>query len=575
MQGLVLALFLLFSFRLWYLQVHKGDYYAEKARENRLQFQPIYAPRGLIRDRQGVLLAINEPAYALAIVREESPNLDAAITQIGQWTGIAFEDLKTDLKRGRVRMKSFEPQILVPNLSLELLAQAEGNALDWPELRVVTQPRRFYPQKELLSHVLGYVALANEDELNKDAGLILGDSVGKQGLELVLEKNLRGKRGYRQLEVDVIGRILSDTIGEQPSAGRDLSLSIDLELQRLVAEQMKGQAGAIAVLAPNSGEILAFVSQPGYDPNLFVKGINPTLWNELLNHPQHPMQNRVIQSVYPPGSVFKLVTAGCGLERGNLDPHRTVFCSGGYSMGSRVFRCWKRGGHGTVDLQKAISESCDVYFYQLGERLGIDEISDFAKKCGFGSPTGVELPHEKSGLIPSSAWKQKRYGVQWMGGETLNAAIGQGYTVVTPLQVGRFVAALVNGGDLYQPTLLLGERPVFQGKLPLSDENRKRIIAGMVAAVEGNRGTAGRIRRKGIFIGAKTGTAQVVRMKDEYEGRDTESIPYKHRDHAWMVSFAQQGSRAFVVVVMVEHGGHGSSAAGPPTVAIYNHLFKN
>ena len=567
------GLFCAFGLRLWFLQIYKGEFFARKAKDNRLRRQSIYAPRGLIVDRDGKLLAINEPSYSLAIVREDCPDIDKVLLQVSKWTTIAFEELKRTYVRGRKRVKSFEPQIIIPNLSFELLARIEAYAPHWPGLKIMVRPRRKYLQGPVLAHVLGYVAQASEEELNKDSELALGDNIGKQGLEYVLEKRLRGKKGLKQMEVDAVGRTLHEELIRPPVAGEDIRLSLELELQKKVYDLMKGRAGAVIVMEPDSGQILSLVSSPSYDNNQFVQGISVDSWRSLLKNPLHPLQNRCIQSVYPPGSVFKLVVASCGLYEKKVDPEKKIFCSGAYRLGRRVFRCWKKYGHGWVDLTRSLIESCDVYYYQLGKELGVDKISTFAKKCGFGRLTGIDLPHEKSGLIPDRKWKLKRFKEPWQGGETLNMAIGQGYTLVTPLQVARFVSALINGGKLYKPSLLAEEAKVGEEDLPFGEDIAQKIIQAMIRTVEDEHGTARRLKKKGVLIGAKTGTAQVVKLLSDYEEKETEDIPYRFRDHAWMASFAQKGNKRYVVVAMIEHGGHGGAAAGPIVRAIYDFIF--
>jgi penicillin-binding protein 2 len=357
----------------------------------------------------------------------------------------------------------------------------------------------------------------------------------------------------------------------RPEAGQDLRLSIDLDLQRHAFKQLDGQAGAIVVMEPATGRILAFISQPSYDNNMFVSGLSQEQWASLRDNPRHPLQNRVVQSMFPPGSVFKLVVGGAALHYG-VDPAETFYCPGQIKFGRRVFRCWKKGGHGHVDFMKGLTQSCDVYFYYIGDRLGIDKMSEFAKACGFGQKTGIDLPHEKSGLVPTPEWKKKRFGEPWVGGENLNTAIGQGYTLVTPLQVARFIASLVNGGLLMKPQLLADTDPEVQGSLPLSDEDRQLIVDTMIATV--NEGTARRLKRKDAVMGGKTGTAQVVRLKLKgEERRKLEEMPYEERDHAWLASFGSKNGKTYVAVCMVEHGGHGSSAAGPILKEIYKHLF--
>ncbi|MFK4764013.1 penicillin-binding protein 2 [Desulfobaculum sp. SPO524] len=572
LQCLIWGLFCLFALRFWYLQVHKGAEFAQKARDNQLRQEYLHAPRGLIRDRSGTLVAVNEPAYALGLIREDVRDIESTLDQISAWTGVERADLEKKFKKGRRRVKPFEPLILVPDLPFEQLARIEANALFWPGLEIVVRPRRFYPQGALLSHVLGYVAEANEDELEKDPSLSLGDNVGKGGLEYMLEDRLRGEKGLRQLEVDATGRRLNQHTLRPPQAGEDLTLSIDLGLQKRCSDMLEGKAGAIVVMEPESGEIRAFVSQPSFDANWFVTGLSNKQWASLRDNPMHPLQNRVVQSTYPPGSVFKLVVGGAVLAEG-IDPKEEVYCPGFMKLGRRVFRCWRKWGHGKTDFMKGLVKSCDVYYYEMGNRLGVDKLSAFSMACGFGEKTGIRLPHEKSGLIPTREWKRRRFGESWQGGETLNMAIGQGYTLVTPLQVARFIGALLNGGDILRPKLIAGGEPEKLGHLPLSDEHRELLVKSMVETV--NTGTARRLKRRDAVMGGKTGTAQVVRLKLKKgdKRRKLEEMPYEERDHAWLASFGEKDGKTYVAVCMVEHGGHGGSAAGPILKSVYQYLF--
>lgn len=574
LQGLILLLFCIFALRFWYLQIHKGEYFSEQARNNQLRQDSLYAPRGLIRDRNGELLAVNEPAYALGIVREDCKDLDATLKTVSQWTGVDLAKLKKVFKKSRRRVKPFEPLILVPNLTFEQVAVIEANSLHWPGLEVVVRPRRKYLQGPLLSHVLGYVSEVDEAELENDSELAVGDYVGKQGLEYVLEKRFRGVKGRRQSEVDATGRRLKQRILNPPAAGEDIDLSIDLGLQELGGKLLEGKAGAVVVMNPDNGQILAFVSAPSYDNNAFTDGLSQKEWVALRDDPRTPLQNRVIQSVYPPGSVFKMTIAGAGLYYGMVKPEDTVYCPGHMQLGKYVFRCWKKGGHGETGLEKSLVESCDVYYYKLGKKLGVDRMSEYALAAGYGKPTGIALPHEKSGLIPTRKWKKRRYGEIWHPGENLNFSIGQGYTLVTPLQVARSISSLINGGRLLRPQLLAGEPAEEQGVLPINEKQREIIRNAMIETVDGPRGTARRLRMKGVVVGGKTGTAQVVKLTDELKKMKDEDIPYKYRDHAWMASFAEKGTERYVVVCMVEHGLHGSSGAGPVVKAIYDYIFK-
>lgn len=574
LQALILFVFCLFSVRLWYLQIHRGEEYSLKAKDNQLRQERVFSPRGLIRDRNGDLLAVNEPAYALGIVREDCPDIDKTVHQIAAWTGRDYFDLKGLYNKKKRRVKPFEPLILVPNLSFDQLAIIDANRLRWPGLEIQVRPRRQYRYGELFAHVLGYVAEANEQEMEKKADLDLGDYVGKQGIEFMLEDRMRGVKGLTQFEVDVTGRRLQERILKHPRAGHEISLSIDLELQKIAMDWLSEEAGGVAVMDANTGQLWALATAPSYDSNDFSSGLTPEQWAALRDDPLHPMQNRVIQSVYPPGSVFKHVVAGAGLHYDMIDPKETVHCSGQTKLGRQVFRCWRKGGHGKVDLEKALVQSCDVYFYKIGKKLSVDRMSEFAQACGFGKPTGIQLPHEKSGIMPTREWKRRRFGEGWQGGDNYNMAIGQGYTLVTPLQIARFFAAVINGGKLLKPLLLKDDKTVVQSMIPLNEEQQKRLETALIETVENPRGTCRRIRTKGVMVGGKTGTAQVVRLTDELKKLKDDDIPYKFRDHAWMAAIAEQGDRKFAIAVLVEHGLHGSSGAGPIVKAVIEYLFK-
>jgi len=575
LQTLILAVFCLFAVRLWYLQIHRGEEYARKARENQLRQESIFSPRGLIRDRNGDLLAVNEPAYALGLVREDCPDIDKTLHQVAMWTGEDFKELKALYTKNSKRVKQFEPLILIPDLSFHQLALIDANKLRWPGLEIQIRPRRQYRYGMLLAHVLGYVAEANEEEMEKKPDLALGDYVGKQGIEFMLEDRMRGAKGLSQFEVDVNGRRLQERVLKHPRAGHEISLSLDLGLQKLAMDWLSEEAGGVAVMDADTGQLWALATAPSYDSNDFSSGLSEEQWAVLRDNPLHPMQNRVIQSVYPPGSVFKHIVASAGLHYGMLDPKETINCAGQIRLGRRIFRCWRKGGHGKVNLEKALVQSCDVYFYKMGKKLTVDRMSEFALAVGFGKPTGIRLPHEKSGLMPTRAWKRKRFGEGWQGGDNLNMAIGQGFTLVTPLQVARFFAGIQNGGKLLKPLLLKGEKTVVQAEIPMTEEQIALIRQALVQTVDNDRGTCRRLRTKGVVVGGKTGTAQVVRLTDELKELKDDQIPYKFRDHAWMAAIAEKDGRRFAIAVLVEHGLHGSSGAGPVVKAVIDYLFMN
>ncbi|MDR2124749.1 MAG: penicillin-binding protein 2 [Desulfovibrio sp.] len=568
LYGLTAFLFVLFVLRFWYLQILHGEEYAQKANANRTRRESVFATRGIILDNKGRLLAENRPAYVLTLVRDDCPDIPATLAQVSRWTGNSLSALRNRFRQDSMRVKSFQPQIVATDIPFEKIYEIEQQIFQWPGLAVETRQRRWYPYGPLFAHILGYVADAGEKDLRADEKLALGDIVGKQGLELVLEKSLRGAKGLNSVEVDALGRRLNKRREEPPLAGENITLSLDADMQQAASEALGEHAGAVVVMEPDTGKLRALVTHPSYDNNMFTATLSREEWAKLTDDPRHPLQNRAIQSVYPPGSVWKLMMVGLFLEQ-KIDPRHGVLCHGGVHLGSHTFRCWKSGGHGFMNMLQSVTNSCDVYYYETAQRVGIDNIERFAKACGFGSPTGIDLPHERGGLVPGREWKRRRFGEPWQGGETLNVSIGQGYTLVTPVQMAVFVSALLNEGKILKPGLLENEEPVVRGVLPMPPAHRSFILEAMRATVSG--GTARRINRPDAVIGGKTGTAQVVRIGERR--LSSGEMAYRHRDHAWMTSWGMKDGKTYTVVVMVEHGGGGSSTAGPVAVKVYDALF--
>lgn len=571
LQALVLFLFVLFLMRFWYLQVHRGEDLARQSVRNHLRHERIYAARGLIHDRNGVLLAGNRPAFNLALVREDCRDIPATLAQVADWANVPVGDMQAKYSKAVKRVKPFEPLVLMNDISFELLTQMEAALLHWPGLEILSTSKRMYPQGPLYAHILGYVAEANEQELGADEKLSLGDFVGKQGLELVHEKYVRGEKGMYEMEVNVLGRKMARRLEKAPSSGHDIVLTLDDDLQRAAREALGDQAGSIVVMDPDTGKLLALVTSPSYDNNSFAAGLSHKEWAALRDSPFHPMQNRSIQSTYPPASLWKLMMTGLFLQEG-ISPKEKVFCNGQMKLGNQVFRCWKKWGHGKVAMDEAIKVSCDVYYYEMANRIGIDKLAEFAKACGFGERTGINLPHEASGLVPSREWKRRHLKEPWYGGETLNVSIGQGYTLVTPLQMATFISSVLNGGQLLTPSLILDEPVMVRRTTPMSKLARKFVIDSMRMAVEEQHGTARVLRRKDAVIGGKTGTAQVVRIVGD-ERLKKEEMEYLHRDHAWIGAWGEKDGKRYVVVCLVEHGGGGSSTAGPIAKQVFTKLF--
>ncbi len=478
----------------------------------------------------------------------------------------------------RIREQSgnpgYVPLRLKEDIDWQTLVRIENNHFNLPGVRVEPVSARDYQYGDLASHLIGYLGEISQIELAKqDPGeYVSGDPIGKQGLEKMLEKELRGTPGAAMLEVDAHGFEQKHVSTQESVPGNSVQLTIDLDLQKAAEDAMVGQAGAVIATEVNTGRLLVLASAPNLRLAEFIGGISKTSWKEMLDDPLRPLTNKAIQGQYPPASTFKIITALAALNEGVITPETSFHCSGALHFGNRDFNCWKKGGHGTVSLHRAIAESCDVYFYQAGLRMGIDTLAGYAQSLGYGTKTGVLLEHEKNGLIPTSAWKLATYKDKWHEGETLSVAIGQGFDLTTPLQVNRMMAAVANGGTLYEPQFVEkliksnGEvvqsfTPVVQGKFKGSAGSLALVRDGLMAVVNSPGGTASRAKIPGITVAGKTGTAQVVHRAtaEAIQGE----IPYKYRDHAWFTCYAPAERPQIAVTVLIEHGKHGGSAAAP------------
>jgi penicillin-binding protein 2 len=555
----------------WYVQIVRGAYYYQLSENNRLRSVPVTAPRGVVYDRAGRVLAENQPSYSLNLYRRESKNLKRSVETAITLLGLPREEVERRVARYRTYF-DFVPIALAENLSIREVASVEARATENPEFAVGVGQRRLYPQGNFGSQLLGYLAEATPEQISAHTERYRpGVSVGQHGVESAYQDLLAGRDGERRIIVDSFGHETAEESHEDPISGRNLTLTIDMRLQAIAESYFQDQAGSAVVMEPNSGQILALVSAPGYDPNLFSRRMTTAEWSSIIENPRRPLQNRAIQNVYSPGSVFKIFLAEAGLASGLITPETQVFCPGYATFYGRAFRCHKKNGHGWVDLHSAIKESCDVYFYNLGKRMGIQKIAETARAFGFGEPSGLDLPSEKAGLVPSEEWSRTFRRSHWYPSETISVAIGQGPLLITSVQMARAVAGLIGGGVFPRPHLFLsaedpqtGARFEYAGKperrMSIPPEIAERIENAMSAVVNEPGGTAAASRLPGIEMCGKTGSVQVVGQKDTSKAS---SLPYERRDHAWFAGFAPRQDPKIVVVVFVEHGQHGSSAAAP------------
>lgn len=570
-----LGLLAVIAFGYWRVQVVDGATYRERADHNRLRKLAIEAPRGLILDRHGTPLVENVPSYRLELDRTRVTDLDASLALASDILGVPEEELLLEVE-GQRSVPYFRPISIADNLSLAEVSRFAVLQLEHPEFEVRTGQHRLYRYAHQTAHLLGYLGEVNEDELHGGGDLRAGDLIGRKGLERVYENRLSGTRGEQVVVVDSRGQVIEEFDREPAHAGGDLGLTLDLPLQQEASRLLEGHVGALVALDPRTGAVLAMASSPSFDPNLFSRGIAVDDWRNLIENPKDPLQNRVIQNTYPPGSVFKLVMAAAALATDKVDPSESFVCRGFSVIYDHRYRCWKRGGHGRVDLRSALEGSCNVYFHQMGVRLGIDEIARYSRLFGLGRPTGIDLGGERGGLVPDSLWSQARRGSPWYAGETISVATGQGPLLVTPLQIATMTAVFANRGLLVQPHLGQSAQIEAPKQLDIAPQILDAIRDGMWAVVNEKDGT-GRTSRldperfANVLVAGKTGTAQVVQQATWTKN---EELAPDQRDHAWFASFAPYDDPELVVVVFIEHGGGGSSVAAPLAKALYEKYFE-
>jgi penicillin-binding protein 2 len=560
---------------LWYLQVIRGSDFRQMSTNNCIRIRENPAARGMILDRKGRLLALNRPSFEVYLVPEDLKENPEVLARVGQMLNMNLEEIQGKLETQKKRIP-FRPVKIKSDIEWNELARIETNRVHLPGIYVDVRPRRTYPHGPLASHLIGYLGEVDESELRQSRGALyrLGAMIGKYGVEYQWETYLRGVDGGRQIEVDALGREIKHLQSVESFPGNNLTLTIDFDLQKVAEEAFQEKTGALIAMDPKTGRILAMVSKPSFDPDIFARNISPEEWKSLVENPFSPLQNKGIQGQYPPGSVFKIITAIAGLETGAITPQTQMTCRGIYPYGNREFRCWREEGHGTISLHRAIVESCDIYFYQVGLKVGVDAIAHYAEEFGLGAPTGIALPHEKPGIVPSTSWKKRRLGSPWYSGETLSLAVGQGYINATPLQLLMLISAIANGGRLYLPQVvekvedvygnLLREWPVWEMKrVDVSEKTLQIIQQALMGAVNEPHGTGWACVLKEAKVAGKTGTAQVIKMAQDFRKGDMDRMPLKLRDHAWFVAYAPFEDPVIAVVVLVEHGGYGGAAAAP------------
>lgn len=567
----VTSIFFTLIGRLVYLQILRGDEFEKFSHENRIRLSKTPAPRGKILDRHGKKLVVNRPSFDIKVFPNEIENSEDLSEKLSEILEISQIEIQNKIEKA-INKKIYTPLTIENDIDRDTLALLEGRKAYLKGVTIEVNYLRDYPNGKLGSLVLGYLGKANETDIETFSLPDLNLFVGKSGIEKSFENSLRGINGLNYMVIDALGRQVKSNLfkediqNKETQSGNNIHLTIDIEIQKVAEESLGENMGSIAVVEVNTGEVLALASSPSFDPHQFINGIDKKDWEILQNNAFYPMLNRSTQGTYAPGSTFKIVTALAALNESVIDPETKVFCPGYYKVGKKKFRCWKQSGHGWVNLYKAISQSCDVYFYNAAEKLGIDKFSEYIKLFGFGSETGIEIS-EKGGIAPSRQWKQKKYKKPWYKGDTVVTGIGQGYINSTPLQIALMTAAVANGGTLLKPMLVKKitaadgkTQVVFSSeairKLPFSEYKIKVVQESLVGVVNDKRGTGRRASIKNATVAGKTGTSQVISM-------NTKSEKYIHKDHAWFTSYFPAENPEIAVTVLVEHGGKGGSVAAP------------
>jgi penicillin-binding protein 2 len=584
---LIAGCFSLILFRLWYLQIYQGDMLYQYSIKNRLRKEVVRAPRGMIFSRNNQLLVHNIPRFDAVIIPQYLSNKKQTLNKLSQILSMEVKEIQAILKKYRGQAR-YRPVRIKKNISKKEVAIIETENEKMPGVQVETFISREYTDKEIGSHVLGYISEISQAQLPKyrkrdNVDYKLGDFIGQNGVEEKFDLNLRGEDGYQFMEVDARGRmkriinnknLFAGIENKQANPGNNIRLTIDRDLQITAYKALEGKVGSAVAVDVNTGEVLAMVSRPSFDPAQFSKGLTAEYWNSLVTNEHNPLRNRAVQDHYPPGSTFKTFTAITALEEGLVKPDEKIACGPTFRLGRRVYHDWKKSGHGPSDVYKSLKRSVDVYYYKLATQMDIDTLASYAKRFGLGYKTNITLPREIPGLIPTKEWKKKRFGEEWQLGENLTNAIGQSYVLTTPLQLAMSYATIANGGKLYRPQVIKeifansGEviesmEPEVVGNAGVSEPTLTAVKKGLNQVVNEEKGTAWWYRGRGIRMAGKTGTAQVISMNAKELFSKCDEKPYKNRHHGLFAAFAPYENPKIAVAVVVEHGCSGSSAAAP------------
>jgi len=555
--------------QLWYLQVLEGGRLQELSEKNRIRIRPVAAPRGILFDRNGLALVDNRPAFTLSLIPREMEDRNQVVARLSVLLKMPVGELLEALEK--VPADSIRPVRVRRGLSLEDVTMVEERKLELPGVIVEVEPQRTYPTSTFAAHLLGYVREVSDEQM-KQGRYRRGDMIGQSGLERLLDEYLRGRDGGERIEVDALGRPVQIMRREEPDPGAQVITTVDRRIQEAAERAMAGKAGSVVVIDPRNGDVLALTSSPAFPLDRLTGNLDRDEWVRLVRDPMSPLMNRALQGQYPPASVFKIIVAAAGLQEGSLTPMDHVFCNGAFTLGNWTFKDWKPGGHGHVNLHASIAQSCDIFFYQAGLKVGGDVMAKYAQAFGFGAPTGIELGGERFGLVPFSPAQRQRTKRSWLPGDTVNMSIGQGQLLVTPLQIARMMAAVANGGVMWKPrlvqrveradgTLAYSSSSQMTERVDLSPVVWAFLRHSLAAVVKDGTGALARV--PGVEIAGKTGTAQTVSNSDSSKGQD----------HAWFASFAPVDDPQYVVVVLVERGGKGGQVAAPIARQIYEAIF--